>query len=60
MINSNMSRPVSMLEELDFPVKVLAHVDFSVNEAAGQIRDIAIERVGAAVVVHKSGELLRE
>jgi hypothetical protein len=50
----------TMLDELYFLVMVLAHVDFSVNEAAGRIRDMAIERVGAAILDHHAGELLRE
>jgi hypothetical protein len=50
----------TMLDELYFVVMVLAHVDFSANEAAGRIRDMAIERVGAAVLDHHAGELLRE
>jgi aminoglycoside/choline kinase family phosphotransferase len=50
----------TMLDELYFLVMVLAHVDFSVNEAAGRIRDMAIERVGAAILDHNAGELLRE
>jgi hypothetical protein len=49
----------TMLDELYFLVLVLAHADFSVNEAAGRIRDMAVERVGAAVLDHKAGELLR-
>ncbi len=50
----------TMLDELYFLVMVLAHVDFSVTEAAGRIRDMAIERVGAAILDHNAGELLRE
>jgi hypothetical protein len=50
----------TMLDELYFLVMVLAHLDFSANEAAGRIRDMAIERVGAAVLDHNAGELLRE
>jgi aminoglycoside/choline kinase family phosphotransferase len=50
----------TMLDELYFMVMVLAYVDFSVNEAAGRIRDMAIERVGAAILDHKAGELLPE
>ncbi len=50
----------TMLDELYFLVMVLAHVDFSVNEAAGRIRDMAIERVGAAVLDHNAGEFLGE
>lgn len=50
----------TMLDELYFLVMVLAHVDFSVNEAAGRIRDMAIERVGAAILDHHAGELLQE
>lgn len=50
----------TMLDELYFLVMVLAHVDFSVTEAAGKIRDMAIERVGAAILDHKAGELLRD
>jgi aminoglycoside/choline kinase family phosphotransferase len=50
----------TMLDELHFLVMVLAHVDFSANEAASRIRDMAIERVGAAILDHNPGELLRE
>ncbi len=50
----------SMLNELYFLVLVFVHIDFSVNETAGKIRDMAIERVSAAVLDHKAGELLRE
>jgi hypothetical protein len=50
----------TMLDELNFLVMVLAHLDFSVNEAAGRIRDMAIERIGAAILEHNPGELLRE
>jgi hypothetical protein len=50
----------TMLDELHFLVMVLAHLDFSVNEAAGRIRDVAIERVGAAILDHDAGELLPE
>jgi len=50
----------TMLDELNFLVMVLAHLDFSVNEAAGRIRDMAIERIGAAILDHNPGELLRE
>jgi aminoglycoside/choline kinase family phosphotransferase len=50
----------TMLDELTFLVMVLAHVDFSANEAASRIRDMAIERVGAAILDHNPGELLRE
>jgi aminoglycoside/choline kinase family phosphotransferase len=50
----------TMLDELHFLVMVLAHVDFSANEAAGRIRDMAIERVGAAILDHNAGELLRD
>lgn len=50
----------TLLDELYFLVMVLAYVDFSVNEAAGRIRDMAIERVGAAILDHNVGELLRE
>jgi hypothetical protein len=50
----------TMLDELSFLVMVLAHLDFSASEAAGRIRDMAIERVGAAVLDHDPGELLRE
>jgi hypothetical protein len=49
----------TMLDELYFLVMVLAHVDFSANEAAGRIRDMAIARVGAAILDHKADELLR-
>jgi hypothetical protein len=49
-----------MLDELYFVVMVLAYVDFSANEAAGRIRDMAIERVGAAVLDYNVGEFLRE
>jgi aminoglycoside/choline kinase family phosphotransferase len=48
----------TMLDELYFLVMVLAHMDFSANEAAGKIRDMAIERVGAAVLDHNAGDLL--
>jgi aminoglycoside/choline kinase family phosphotransferase len=50
----------TLLDELYFLVMVLAHVDFSANEAAGRIRDMAIERVAAAVLDHNAGELLRD
>jgi thiamine kinase-like enzyme len=50
----------TMLEELSFLVMILAHMDFSTSEAAGKIRDMAIERFGAAILDHKAGELLRE
>jgi hypothetical protein len=39
---------------------VLAYVDFSVHEAAGRIRDMAIERVGGAILDHRAGDLLPE
>jgi aminoglycoside/choline kinase family phosphotransferase len=50
----------TMLDELHFLVMVLAYVDFSANEAAGRLRDMAIERVGAAILDHNAGELLPE
>src|SRR5262249_31901912 len=50
----------TMLDEMHFLVMVLAHLDFSASEAAGRIRDMAIERCGAAILDHKAGELLRE
>jgi hypothetical protein len=50
----------TMLDELHFLVMVLAHIDFSVNEAAGRLRDMAIVRVGAAILDHDAGELLPE
>src|SRR5262249_30616812 len=50
----------TLLDELYFLVIVLAYGDFSVHEAAGRIRDMAIERVGGAILDHKAGELLRE
>jgi hypothetical protein len=50
----------TMLDQLYFLVMVLAHLDFSVNEAAGRIRDMAIERFGAAILDHNVGEFLRE
>jgi hypothetical protein len=50
----------TMLDELCFLVMVLAYVDFSVHEAAGRIRDMAIARVGGAIFDHQAGELLRE
>ena len=49
----------TMLDELYFLVMVLAHLDFS-NEAAARIRDMALERVGTAILDHRPGELLRE
>jgi hypothetical protein len=49
-----------MPDQLDFLVMVLARVDFSRNEAAGRIRDLAIERVCAATLDQNAGELLRE
>jgi hypothetical protein len=50
----------TMLDEMHFLVMVLAHLDFSASEAAGRIRDMAIERFGAAILDHKASELLRE
>jgi hypothetical protein len=50
----------TMLDELYFLVMVLAYADFSANEAAGRIRDMAIERVGGAILDHNAGELLRQ
>jgi aminoglycoside/choline kinase family phosphotransferase len=50
----------TMLDLLYFLVMVLAHVDFSVSEAAGRLRDMAIERCGAAILDHNAGEVLRE
>jgi aminoglycoside/choline kinase family phosphotransferase len=50
----------TMLDELYFLVMVLAHVDFSGNQAAGRIRDMAIERIGAAILDHNAGQLLWE
>jgi aminoglycoside/choline kinase family phosphotransferase len=50
----------TMLDEMSFLVMVFAHLDFSVNEAIGRIRDMAIERVAAAILDHNVGELLRE
>ncbi len=50
----------TMLDELYFVVMVLAHLDFSVNEAVDKIRDMAIERVGSAILDHNAGEFLRE
>jgi aminoglycoside/choline kinase family phosphotransferase len=49
-----------MLDELHFLVMVLAHLDYSANEAGGRIRDMAIERIGAAIIDHNAGDLLRE
>jgi hypothetical protein len=51
---------LTMLDELYFVVMVLAHLDFSANQAAGRIRDMAIERVGAAILDHDAGELLEQ
>jgi hypothetical protein len=48
----------TMLDELHFLVMVLAHLDYTANEAAGKIRDMALERVGTAILDHKVGELL--
>jgi hypothetical protein len=50
----------TMLEEMSILVMVLAHVDFTANEASGKIRDMAIERFGAAILDHDAGELLPE
>jgi hypothetical protein len=50
----------TMLDELYFLVMVLAHIDFSVNEAAARLRDMAIERAGTAILDHHAGELLPE
>jgi hypothetical protein len=50
----------TMLDELYFLVMVLAHLDFSASEAVARIRDMAIERVGSAILDQKSGELLPE
>jgi aminoglycoside/choline kinase family phosphotransferase len=48
----------TMLDELSFLVMVLAHIDFSMSEAAARIRDMAIDRVCTAILDHKAGELL--
>jgi hypothetical protein len=48
----------TMLDEFCFLVMVLAHLDFSASEAARRIRDMAIERFGAAILDHDPGELL--
>ncbi len=48
----------TMLDELWFLVMVLAHLDYSANEAAGRIRDLAIDRFGAAIHDLNAGELL--
>jgi hypothetical protein len=50
----------TMLDEMSFLVMVLAHVDFSANEAASKIRDMAIERVGSAILDHNAAELLKD
>ncbi len=50
----------TMLEEMYFLVMVLSYADFSVNEAAGKLRDMAIERICSAVLDHQAGELLRD
>lgn len=48
----------TLLDELHFLVLVLAHLDYAANAAAGPIRDLAIERIGAALLDHRPGELL--
>jgi Ser/Thr protein kinase RdoA (MazF antagonist) len=50
----------TLLDELHFLVMVLAHLDFSASEAVGRIRDVAIERICAAVLDHDAAELLRD
>ena len=50
----------TMLDLLYFLVMILAYIDFSMNAAAGMIRDMVIERVCAAILDHNASELLRE
>ena len=49
----------TILDLLYFLVMIIAHIDFSVKEAAG-MRDMVIERCCAAILDHNAGELLQE
>jgi Ecdysteroid kinase-like family len=48
----------TMLDLLYFLVMVIVLLDFSVNEEAGMIRDMAVERFCTAILDHKAEELL--
>jgi len=49
----------SMIDLLYFLVMIIVLLDFSVNEEAGMIRDMAVERLCTAILDHHAGELLQ-
>lgn len=49
----------TMLDLLYFMVMIIVLLDFSVNEEAGMIRDMAVERFCTAILDHNAGELLQ-
>jgi hypothetical protein len=48
----------AMLNLLYFLVMIIVLLDFSANEEAGRIRDMAVERFCTAILDHNAGELL--